>query len=72
MATETISDDYIVNISKPPIRPPLTTVRYGLFGGGVETRESRERGAAWQRYIGEFGEALRAASPDPDAAQPNL
>ena len=49
--------EFIVDISKPPIFPPCRTIKCGI-GGDYETKESKQRTEAWERYIKKYGEAL--------------
>ncbi|HEG43360.1 MAG TPA: hypothetical protein ENH94_04850 [Phycisphaerales bacterium] len=55
-----INDDgyFIVDISKPPIPPPLVTMREGLFGFS-ETRKSKELTKQWNYYREKYGYELR-------------
>ncbi|KKL98655.1 hypothetical protein LCGC14_1822250 [marine sediment metagenome] len=51
-------EELIVDVSKPPIPPPLVTMRNGLFGSG-ETRKSKELTIQWEYYINKYGYELR-------------
>lgn len=50
---------YIVDITKPPIGPPMRTIKEGLFGK-VETGESVKNTLLWKLYIVEYGQALKS------------
>ncbi len=49
--------EYIVDISKPPIRPPCKTIREGLLSYG-ETKESVQKRSDWNEYIKRYREAI--------------
>ena len=51
--------EYIVNIKKPPIRPPVKIIKESLFYYG-ESKESITRHKNWNNYIKAYGEALRS------------
>ena len=49
--------EYIVDISKPPIRPPCRTIYEGFFSYG-ETKESIQQRKDWNEYIKKYGEMI--------------
>lgn len=51
-------DEFIVDTSKPPIPPPLVTIRHSIFGAG-ETRKSKKLHEEWSYYIEKYGYELR-------------
>lgn len=51
--------EYIVDITKPPIGPPMVTIKQGLFSN-KETEESVKRRLLWNDYIVEYRKAFKA------------
>jgi hypothetical protein len=54
-----MTEEYIVDISKPPIFPPCRTFKYGWFRGEYETKESKQKTNDWNRYIKEYRKAIQ-------------
>lgn len=50
-------NEYVVDITKPPIRPPFRTIRDGFFSSG-ETKESKDATRCWTEYIEKYREAF--------------
>lgn len=49
-----MENEFIVNILEPPIWPPNVSVSEW----GRETKESKKRTLAWDKYIDDYGRAL--------------
>lgn len=47
-------EEFVVDTSQPSIPPP----NHSISELGVETRESKKRVRAWERYIEAYGKAL--------------
>lgn len=53
-------NNYVIDLTEPPIPPPCKTMRESFFFGGLyETKESKKRTASWRAYIEEYGDRLR-------------
>lgn len=46
--------EFIVDISKPPIWPP----NISISEWGIESKESKKRTLAWDKYIDNYSKAL--------------
>lgn len=52
-------EEYIIDITKPPIFPPCRSIKCGLFGD-FETKKSKLRTQRWKEYMEKYREALDA------------
>jgi hypothetical protein len=54
-----LTNNYVIDLTKPPVGPPSIVKRPSIFSGLVETKESKKRTASWHVYREEYIKRLR-------------
>ncbi len=51
-------NEYIVDLSKPPIWPPGREFKTGIFGGEAETKESVKLNLCYDAYLARYANLI--------------